>query len=149
MSDKHVTVYMRPFGYCDKGIGHEGEHPLYEDSDNYCKNFVSSKRLLEIKELFDLAEENKVLKEELEDFYKASPNFVPTIEFDDWEFGKDINGTKHWYSTKNGKLPPGSYFHIEQAQSGTFYILSRVTHFDESVFNTFDDAVKYAKENNN
>ena len=49
-------VYNWPMGYCDNGGMHFGEHPLYTSSDGGCKNFVTSERLLEIKQLFDLTE---------------------------------------------------------------------------------------------
>lgn len=65
-----------PMGYCERGgyklngtewSGHYGEHPLYTDSDGGCINFVSSERLLEIKQLFDAAIEIEELKLEIED----------------------------------------------------------------------------------
>jgi hypothetical protein len=62
--DLETAKFMWPFGYCDNGGGHIGEHPLYTSSDGGCKNFVTSERLLEIKQLFDLAEENESLKTE-------------------------------------------------------------------------------------
>jgi hypothetical protein len=48
-------------GYCDNETHWRTEHPLYTSSDNGCKNFVTSERLIEIKQLFDLTEENENL----------------------------------------------------------------------------------------
>ena len=65
MNDEPVKVWNWPFGYCDNGFGHEGEHPLYLSSDGGCRNFMESSRLLEIKQLFDLVAENESLRAEL------------------------------------------------------------------------------------
>jgi hypothetical protein len=63
MSDEPVKVYDWPVGYCD---GHWGtEHPLYTSSDGGCRNFITSSRLLEIKQLFDAADEIAELKSKL------------------------------------------------------------------------------------
>ena len=66
-----------PMGYCDNGFGHEGEHPLYTSSDNGCKNFITSERLLEIKELFDLTEERDEALAQIEniDYVKRDYHF--------------------------------------------------------------------------
>lgn len=52
-----VKVNNWPFGYCDNKTHWGTEHPLYTSSDNGCVNFITSERLLEIKQLFDLTEE--------------------------------------------------------------------------------------------
>jgi hypothetical protein len=59
-----VKVYDWPIGYCDNATHWGTEHPLYTSSDNGCKNFISSERLLEIKQLFDLTAERDEAKKE-------------------------------------------------------------------------------------
>lgn len=62
-----VKINNWPIGYCDNETHWDIEHPLYTSSDNGCKNFVTSERLLEIKQLFDLTEELARKKEIIED----------------------------------------------------------------------------------
>jgi hypothetical protein len=57
-----VKVNNWPFGYCDNKTHWGTEHPLYTSSDNGCIKFITSERLLEIKQLFDLTIENELLR---------------------------------------------------------------------------------------
>lgn len=145
-----VKVDMWPMGYCDNGGGHFGEHPLYTSSDGSCKNFVTSERLLETQQLFDLTienellrEENELLREEIEDFYISTT--PPKVEFDSWITEEDEFGDPHqeWYSGKDGNITSPIFFQIEKYPS--LYRLRKVVQIGYS-FASLEEAQKFAEE---
>ncbi len=139
-----VKVNSWPIGYCDNGFAHEGEHPLYTSSDGGCINFVTSERLLEIKQLFDLTTENEVLTSELEDFYTSTlPLISKKIDFDGWILDENDGDINCWYSAKGGNLTHPIYFRIRK-HAKSYYLLEKAEVMGRG-FASLEDAQKFTE----
>jgi len=136
-----VKVHNWPMGYCDNGGGHFGEHPLYTSSDGGCINFVTSERLLEIKQLFDAVEENEALKAEIEDFYRIGPK----IEFDNWlsDDPEYDDVVEDWYSAEGGMITSPAFFYITKFPRT--YRLMKIVNIGVP-FSSLEEAQKFAED---